>query len=190
MQCCVRGSGWQTWETRFSITIMQCLVGESSAYSTCFSAAVINTITRSNLEWKGLRLTAYNLSWRKSGQELKAEPEAGTTQARCSLACSLWLAQCASHTTRDHLFRGSTGQGGLDRPTSITNRDNSPQTCLEANLTGTIFHLRFILPKWLKFMSRWQELASISGKKKTKAWFIGKVTTYNHHGVPLECYLV
>lgn len=35
-------------------------------------------------------------------------------------------------------------------------------------------------------MSRWQELVSISGKKKTKAWFIDNMTTYNYHRVPIR----
>ena len=44
----------------------------------------------------------------KPGQELKAEAAAEVLEARCLLACSLWLPQSTFSTPQDHQLRANT----------------------------------------------------------------------------------
>lgn len=60
----------------------------------------------------------------------------------CLWASSLWLAQLALLDNRNHLPRGRGS------PMSIINQENATQTYPQANLMGTISHLRWLsLPR-------------------------------------------
>ena len=73
------------------------------------------------------------------GRNLEVETEAEAIRAS-------WLGPCGllsllSYITQDHLFAQS--HSGLGPPTSISSRENAPQTCLQTNLMATLSQLRF-----------------------------------------------
>lgn len=54
--------------------------------------------------------------------------------------------------------RSGTTHSKIGLPTSITNQENAPQTCLYSNLIEEIPQLRFLLPNQVHFVSSWQKL--------------------------------
>ena len=104
------------------------------------------------------RLSSRNIRSGTQGRNPEEETEAeAAEEKRCLLACFPRLAQrtflynpeppaqgwlsILSYTIQNHLPRHSNTHNGLGLPTSVTNQENAPQPCLQANLVGAFFQL-------------------------------------------------
>lgn len=87
-----------------------------------------------------------SLSEARAGSQRRrqgAEAGAEATEACCWLACS------ACSLGESSLPWAGIVHNELAPPTSITNQENGPQVCPQANLTRKFPKLRFLLLKWL-----------------------------------------
>lgn len=101
------------------------------------SIAVIETMTKISMGRRGLTYCS------SLPEEAKAETEAVVLEECCSLACSSWLNQSAFIVQPRTPVQFFTIHNGLDPPLPIVNKENTPQTCLKANLIGSIFSTEF-----------------------------------------------
>lgn len=103
------------------------------------------TLTKTNLGRKKFIsfLTLRLQSSTEDGQDRNTSEALAveTIESRCLLACSLRLMlSYLPYTAQVHLPRKGTTHSGLGPPTLISNQENIPQTCPQANLMEEILN--------------------------------------------------
>lgn len=99
----------------------------------CFSAAMINAMTKRNLACIFMSITEGSVG-RNSVRNREAGTEAESLLTSFPTACSA----CAD-IAQDHLPRGGTTHSGLGPCTSIISKENAAsQSCLQVNVMETL----------------------------------------------------
>lgn len=116
------------------------------------------TLTENNLGVL-FHLIGHSPSWSPSST-WRWEWRHQTVEEICLLACCPWLARLSSDKTQDHLPKCSTTHRRLGALTLTINQEYAPQTCLQASMMEASPQVRVFLPRWVKFVSSWQNLSS------------------------------
>lgn len=126
-------------------------------YPNFFSLAVLKLWQKATLGKKGF-IWLTHPDHRISLKEVRAGTQAQAEESPWGKV-AYWFVRhgLLSWTTQDHFHRNGSTHTELHPPTSITNENKyAPTDLLTVNVMGAVSPLTFLFPRWLQFVSSWQ----------------------------------